>query len=142
MFLVFECAGCAPYQHRSFASFLLLCLANQSVIYLLCFFLFEGNLLVIITILRFMNRNNVTNIFIFNLSLSDLLVAAFCLPLRVSTCQSCVRFSLFPLPSSSCRSWNKFALGFRKRVLLAFLAVGYIWEWGLLGSPSGRIRTE
>ena len=48
-----------------------------------CFVL--GNLLVIITILGFMNKNNVTNLFILNLSIGDLLVVLFALPLRVST---------------------------------------------------------
>ena len=43
-----------------------------------------GNLLVIITIMLYMNRENVTNIFITNLSISDLLVITYALPLRVS----------------------------------------------------------
>ena len=45
---------------------------------------FVGNTLVLITISRFMDRGNVTNIFIINLSASDILVITFCLPFRVN----------------------------------------------------------
>ena len=44
----------------------------------------SGNLLVIITIFHFMNRESVTNIFIANLSFGDILVIGFALPFRVS----------------------------------------------------------
>ena len=46
---------------------------------------FAGNLLVVITIFRFMNRKNVIYILIANLSVSDLLVIGFALPSRVSS---------------------------------------------------------
>ena len=39
---------------------------------------FVGNALVLITIARFMDSANVTNIFIINLSASDILVIIFC----------------------------------------------------------------
>ena len=40
--------------------------------------------MVLITITRFMDKNNVTNIFIANLSIGDILVILFCLPFRVN----------------------------------------------------------
>ena len=45
---------------------------------------FSGNSLVLITITRFMDKTNVTNIFVANLSISDILVLLFCLPFRVN----------------------------------------------------------
>ena len=47
-----------------------------------------GNFLVIITIFRFMNGESVTNLFIANLSLGDILVIGFALPFRVSSLAS------------------------------------------------------
>ena len=44
----------------------------------------SGNILVLITIFRFMNHGSVTNIFIANLSFGDILVIGFALPFRVS----------------------------------------------------------
>ena len=44
----------------------------------------SGNIFVIITIFRFMNRESVTNLFIANLSFGDILVLGFALPFRVS----------------------------------------------------------
>ena len=43
-----------------------------------------GNILVIITIFRFMSRESITNIFIANLNAGDILVIGFALPFRVS----------------------------------------------------------
>ena len=52
---------------------------------------FAGNLLVTITVARFMDRNNVTNIFIVNLSSSNILVLSFCLPFRVNICLTVIK---------------------------------------------------
>ena len=45
---------------------------------------FSGNILVLITIFRFMNTKSVTNLFIVNLSFGDILVIGLALPFRVS----------------------------------------------------------
>ena len=45
---------------------------------------FTGNILVIITIFAYLNRRNITNMFIANLSISDTLVILIALPFRVS----------------------------------------------------------
>ena len=58
-----------------------------SVICCITDFLFThqtGNLLVIITVFRYMNRDNVINLFIVNLSIGDILVIGFAMPFRVS----------------------------------------------------------
>ena len=46
----------------------------------------------LITITRFMDRANVTNIFIANLSTSDVLVIMFCLPFRVNMISAMICF--------------------------------------------------
>ena len=51
----------------------------------LIWFTNSGNILVIITVFSYLNRRNVTNMFIVNLSVSDTLVIVFALPFRVST---------------------------------------------------------
>ena len=55
---------------------------NQCIIIIKMFI--SGNILVLITILRFMNRKSVTNFFIANLSFGDILVIGFSLPFSVS----------------------------------------------------------
>ena len=48
----------------------------------------SGNILVVATVIGFLNRRNVTNMFIVSLSISDIFVILFALPFRVSTCGS------------------------------------------------------
>ena len=49
------------------------------------YFYFLGNILVIITVIGYLNKRNVTNMFIVNLSVGDVLVILFALPLKVNT---------------------------------------------------------
>ena len=69
------------------------CVENNKIIIIIIHVLFHtGNLTVVITILRFMNKENVTNIFIINLTVSDIIVIFFALPMRVR-----VMFYIFEL---------------------------------------------
>ena len=46
----------------------------------------SGNILVVATVIGFLNRRNVTNMFIVSLSIGDIFVILFSLPFRVSRC--------------------------------------------------------
>ena len=71
--------------------------SNMMFIFDVHFLHLIGNILVVIMVFCFMNRESVTNVFIANLSFGDILVIGFALPFRVSLCINLLIIALFKI---------------------------------------------
>ena len=54
----------------------------------------SGNLLVIVTVFTVMKKDSVTNIFLAGLSVADLVLVMFCMPLKVRTTLTYITMSV------------------------------------------------
>ena len=78
-----------------------------------------GNILVIATLVQNKRMRTVTNVFLLNLSFSDLLLAVFCMPFNIIP--MLMRTFVFGLPCVTCRDTFKVSYMFKETARNIFL---------------------